>query len=1202
MKGKQNRLVARTSMLLTSVLMLLTARYQATYADDGDFYKRPALFSTRPDAVHKYTQSVDRFGPVGIGIELTQPAFGMRVKNVEKGSPAAATGKLKAGQIIETINGQPLKDIDPRIQLGNIITKAEATDGKIVLAVRDNKNAPIQEVTVTIPVLGAYSDTWPLNCPKSEKIVRNLAARFKEEGHSGNIGMDGPKILFMLSTGEEQDLEVARRWVKKIVRRNKNYKKNGLPYQWHVSWGAPPVAEYYLRTGDESVLPLMQNIADAVKKTQYQGGWGGRGLAGHHMGLAGTGTLTFLLLAKQCGVDVDEDMLQSALEHYYRFAGRGTNPYMDHPPESTFTDNGRNARLAFAMAAASRLRPEGEDSLYADARDISALKSFYSTSYMLHGHTGGGIGEVWRSAGMGLMHEKKPHHYREFMDQRTWFYDLSRRYNGSFGIVGGGGRYDKTSWGITMGLTYTAPRKNLCIFGAPPSKYAKTHDAVPYRPWGNEADDAFLSIQPPAGPDGKVRNLDDERVATDTGLPVNRKLKNPEVSDAEILKYIYHPEFQLRATAASAIARHKRYHLIPDLLKDDDPRVRNAGVSACNAKLFLDDKPAKGFPKEEMRTRIMEMLNDPDEAWFTTYKVLGVIQKFPVAQLAPHIDRFTELIGHREWWLRHHALEAMTPLAADARTYKKALAAIEEHVPNFIRWNWTFWSKADLLKDAEPEVQKAFRETLGRIYLAYPGPKAQNPPGGVHPNSETEFINGLASMIAKLPGGLETLYTVASKRHPKTTLPHRRQFLSQDVSKVQNKELRSALKKIIKDEMIPQYVGQKWDSLKAGIESGNASAIGGLQRLYSRVGIKKYNWQDYAIDRDEMWYYHSFDPPEKWEGRSDRLGRYRKVTFPDGMGNWYALDFDPAKHGWKRGKAPFGAADGKKGYISEAVSGSEHICGLSFCRCGEKINTLWEDDVILIRETFKVAPLEDGYFYRLLHGGISHVGSGGGYRLYINGKLFYEDKTGVDRRGGGNPEGKVITKEWWPEFADGEVTLAAISFKKHHPRTKQYGGNITIFMQRMKVPPLNAKTLQKFAESTLMLTSEWQALQDPERIIDNPDEGKFAWDGNFEPNPKVVGKWKAVDQVEAINDFEPGKSKSTKRLPFSTLHINENGKTQNAQLIWSGEMLMDLDRKQALRMRVEIIDGTKYLFVEAGGFSKKRPAGWECPWVVLKRQ
>jgi hypothetical protein len=34
------------------------------------------------------------------------------------------------------------------------------------------------------------------------------------------------------------------------------------------------------------------------------------------------------------------------------------------------------------------------------------------------------------------------------------------------------------------------------------------------------------------------------------------------------------------------------------------------------------------------------------------------------------------------------------------------------------------------------------------------------------------------------------------------------------------------------------------------------------------------------------------------------------------------------------------------------------------------------------------------------------------------------------------------------------VILTAVSFKKHHPRTKKYGGNVCFFMQRMKVPPL----------------------------------------------------------------------------------------------------------------------------------------------------
>ena len=73
------------------------------------------------------------------------------------------------------------------------------------------------------------------------------------------------------------------------------------------------------------------------------------------------------------------------------------------------------------------LDPKGEESLYAKARDIAAMHSFYSGSYMNHGHTGGGIGEVWRSAAMGLLYEKNPKQYREFMNNRSWWIDISRR-------------------------------------------------------------------------------------------------------------------------------------------------------------------------------------------------------------------------------------------------------------------------------------------------------------------------------------------------------------------------------------------------------------------------------------------------------------------------------------------------------------------------------------------------------------------------------------------------------------------------------------------------------------------------------------------------------------------------------------------------------------------------------------------------------
>ena len=104
-------------------------------AQDGSFYKGPAVFSTRPSET-KSLQNIKRFGPVGMGIDLLQPAFVMRISHVEEGSPAAATGKLKAGRIIESINDQKLADIDPRIQLGQILAAAEASDGVVKFAIK----------------------------------------------------------------------------------------------------------------------------------------------------------------------------------------------------------------------------------------------------------------------------------------------------------------------------------------------------------------------------------------------------------------------------------------------------------------------------------------------------------------------------------------------------------------------------------------------------------------------------------------------------------------------------------------------------------------------------------------------------------------------------------------------------------------------------------------------------------------------------------------------------------------------------------------------------------------------------------------------------------------------------------------------------------------------------------------------------------
>ena len=110
------------------------------------FYSRPPIFAFRPDEKRK-GQSIDRFGPVGIGIELTLPAFGMKIKNVESSVPFIATAVRQLGED-ELIEGKSKSQYEVTISLTE-----DAPVGPVnaVLSVNtDLKEAP----TVPVKVYG----------------------------------------------------------------------------------------------------------------------------------------------------------------------------------------------------------------------------------------------------------------------------------------------------------------------------------------------------------------------------------------------------------------------------------------------------------------------------------------------------------------------------------------------------------------------------------------------------------------------------------------------------------------------------------------------------------------------------------------------------------------------------------------------------------------------------------------------------------------------------------------------------------------------------------------------------------------------------------------------------------------------------------------------------------------------------------------
>ena len=1158
----------------------------------ADYYKNPeALFSTRPDPSKSLTH-LTNFGPVGVSLDLIQPDFTIRIKTIEPGSPADKTGQLKPGMIIESINGETLADIDPRIQLGNMITQAEAADGRLVLKVADKPGAASRSVTVQIEPLGRYSPTWPVDCPKSDKIVRNYAEYLKSEGAQQGFGSLG--MLFLLSTGDASDLEHVRKW----ARAKPKELAHGF-HTWNAGYGNLALAEYYLRTGDKEVLPAIQAVVDNALRAENNGGWGNRapianlnyGGGGGHLNAGGVALVTFLVLAKECGAEMpDEDFLR-VLRHFYRWAGRGNVSYGDGKPELGYVDNGKNGKLAYALAVAADLSPQKDRSIYARGSEVMAQYGFYSTSFMLHGHTGGGIGEIWRSASMGLLHDKQPEKYRSFMDERRWHYEMSRRFDGSFNILGGE-RYDNNSWGAGYAWTYTVPRKTLRMTGAPASPYAVPYE-LPERLWGTAADEDFLDYRPIPYADGtRPVFADNLREGAAIALLAKRKAS---LSDDELRKYLRHPEISTRHYFLGPVAK-RELPFVLEMLGDPDARMRQIGLVAVvrNPEKFL--KPAT----VEVAAR---MLADDDEAWYVKISALDLLAKADVDTIVSHVDRIVPYLEHEEWWLAHSALEALTRVVADKRVYRKVLPAISELLETNHVYNLTAplrWGKMpEYLRAADPEVAAFARQELKEAYTNFV--EFEHEIDAVTDRINPGMREDIATLVANVPGGYDLLFQLAKQRDPNAPLPYEDIFLNADPAKF-SPELKQEIAKLVEQRLIPRYIAANRKRLlserenevfKASFGYGEPRLFG-LVDLYRQIGVNDYDWKVFGPDPNSMqWRYHSFDPPEKLAWDSPKP-RYREVSLPAGMEDWYQPAFDAAAKGWESGAQPFGARNG------ELVTASRGDCPLDFCRHTEPMKTLWEKEVMLLRGKFTFPEMKDGYRYRLIMGGMSHVGSGEGYRIYINGKPFTERETGVGRRQGAKPIGQHIDKSWWPEFSGQEVDIAVISFMGIHKGVKSR--HMSLWVQEMQVPELSDEVMIRSAAALPMTSSDWQALQDLDDNDLDTEVGKFHWDGEFAANPALAGEWKSIGITSDPESFDPKARPDTRNLRLPQLNLLPSGKTQELFLIHSGNILMNLETNEALKMEFKTLDGTDYLFIEQGGFATKRGMDWRPNWEVLTRQ
>ena len=395
------------------------------------------------------------------------------ITKVDKGSPA--DGVLEAGDVILGIDGKPFT-ADARKSIGRAITQAETPEGKGILRLLRWRKGKQQDVQLTIKVLGRYPDTAPFGCAKSRRILdagcRHIATHMKG-------GIDGKiNALALLASGKQEYLGLVRDYARQLGPPDlklKLYGGGGM-VSWHWGYANLLLTEYYLATRDEAVLPAIREYSTNLAKGQSGVGTWGHGMAWPalnagklHGSLGGYGALNqaglvchlSLVLAYKCGVKdkVVREAIERANTFFGFYVGKGSIPYGDHRPGwQVHDDNGKNSIAAILFDA------QGHDA----GRRFFSRMTVASYGERERGHTGNYFSFLWGPLGAGRAGPKAA---AAFLKELRWYFDLARRWDGSFAYQGGagmgGGEHKYGNWDCTGAylLAYALPLRKLHVTG-----------------------------------------------------------------------------------------------------------------------------------------------------------------------------------------------------------------------------------------------------------------------------------------------------------------------------------------------------------------------------------------------------------------------------------------------------------------------------------------------------------------------------------------------------------------------------------------------------------------------------------------------------------------------------------------------------------------------------------------------------------------
>ena len=361
------------------------------------------------------------------------------------------------------------------------------------LAVQEHKfkEFPIDgsklDVELTLRTFPAYADTAPFDCPKTKQILEDawkvLEKCFQNDPKHPNTGRGGYlTAIAMLASGKPEHREMVKKWVRSPAAKDWqpgfvgsiDMMKGQGYLSWRVGFVGLPCAIYYEATGDDYVLPALEEWAVKTSMGQSgRGSWGhtfawpsfnGGKLHGMNPGygaLNAAGNHCFFLIALAQKLGVKHPEVDAAVERARQFFGsyvdQGAIPYGDHPAADTDDSNGKNSGTAYAMKCL------GDDHAAKYFATMAAHASF--TARGGHGHDWHTNWSSWAASLVGpevrILAERN----------MRWRRTLCRRHDGSFVYHSPTGNYGELVDATTTEVLHQAVAlRQTLITGKDPDK------------------------------------------------------------------------------------------------------------------------------------------------------------------------------------------------------------------------------------------------------------------------------------------------------------------------------------------------------------------------------------------------------------------------------------------------------------------------------------------------------------------------------------------------------------------------------------------------------------------------------------------------------------------------------------------------------------------------------------------------------------